>query len=99
VLSVWSLYREEDAVPLSQDEIAILRKHKEWANGYSVIWLIIAFGVLGGNYWLLTMAATSDMDRICMMVVVATLLLIIAIWQAAGMSLARIERMVRNPAT
>jgi hypothetical protein len=30
----------------SADEIAILRKPDEWANGRSVIRLIIAFGVL-----------------------------------------------------
>jgi hypothetical protein len=84
-------------MPLSQDEIAILRKHKEWANGYSVIWLIIVFGVLGGNYWLLTMFNASGADRVCMMIVVATMLLVSAIWQAAGMSLARMER-IRRPA-
>jgi hypothetical protein len=86
-------------MPLSQDEIAILRKHKKWADGYSVIWLIISFGVLAGNYWLLTMLEASEADRVAMMIVVATLVLVSAIWQAAGMSLARMERILQHPAS
>jgi len=76
---------------LKESEIAAIRRHKQWANGYSVMWLIIAFGVLGGQYWLFTIFEAPEADRACLMVITATLILVIAIWQAAGLSLARME--------
>jgi len=82
---------------LGEREIAIIRKHKRWANGYSVIWTVIAFAVLAGNYGLLTMLDASDTERVCMMLVAATLVLVNAVWQAAGMALAAMERTLRLP--
>ena len=82
---------------LGEREIAIIRKHKRWANGYSVIWTILAFAVLAGNYGLLTMLDASDTERVCMMLVAATLVLVNAVWQAAGMALAAMERTLRLP--
>jgi hypothetical protein len=80
---------------LDEREIAIIRKHKRWANGYSVIWTVLAFAVLAGNYGLLTMLDASDTERVCMMLVAATLVLVNAVWQAAGMALAAMERTLR----
>jgi len=80
---------------LEEKEIAIIRKHKRWANGYSVMWTVLAFAVLAGNYGLLTMLDASDTERVCMMLVAATLVLVNAVWQAAGMALAAMERTFR----
>ena len=80
---------------LNEREIAIIRKHKRWANGYSVIWTVLALAVLAGNYGLLTMLDASDTERVCMMLVAATLVLVNAVWQAAGMALAAMERALR----
>ena len=82
---------------LEEREIAIIRKHKHWANGYSVIWTVLAFTVLAGSYGLLTMLDASDTERVCMMLVTSTLVLVNAVWQAAGMALAAMERTLQRP--
>jgi hypothetical protein len=82
---------------LEEREIALIRKHKRWANGYGVIWTVLAFTVLAGNYGLLTMLDASETERICMMLVTATLVLVNAVWQAAGMALAAMERTLQRP--
>jgi hypothetical protein len=82
---------------LEEREIAIIRKHKRWADGYSMIWNVLAFAVLAGTYGLLTMLDASDTDRVCLMIVAATLVLVNAVWQAAGMALAAMERTLQRP--
>jgi len=82
---------------LEEKEIAIIFKHKRWADGYSIIWNVLAFTVLAGTYGLLTMLDASDTDRVCLMIVAATLVLVNAVWQAAGMALAAMERTLQRP--
>ena len=82
---------------LEEREIAIIRKNKRWADGYSIIWNVLAFTVLAGTYGLLTMLDASDTDRVCLMIVAATLVLVNAVWQAAGMALAAMERTLQRP--
>jgi len=82
---------------LEEKEIAIIRKHKRWADGYSIIWNVLAFTVLAGTYGLLTMLDASDTDRVCLMIVAAILVLVNAVWQAAGMALAAMERTLQRP--
>lgn len=74
--------------------IGIVREHLKWAQGYVVFWMIITFAIFGASYGISQMLELSAELRTLTFIIVGTALIINAVWQAAGLALARIERII-----
>jgi hypothetical protein len=74
----------------------ILRLHKRWADGWTLIWLVFVLTLFGGIYFFLDQAGVSPADRVAPLVLLAVVVLVAAIWQAAGMAVARIHMMLEK---
>jgi uncharacterized membrane protein YhaH (DUF805 family) len=75
----------------------VLKRHKKWADGMALIWLIITIGVFSGAYFLMEQMGVSEYQRMEALIMLGAVILVISIWQAAGLVIARIE-LLRNRA-
>ncbi len=69
-----------------------LRVHKRWADGLGLIWVIITIGVFTGAHILLEQTAAEPLDRMSVYILLSTVVIVICVWQAVGLALARLER-------
>jgi hypothetical protein len=75
-------------------DTGILREHLRWAQGYVMFWMILTFAIFGAAYAMAQMFELSNELRTIAFIVLGTVLIINAIWQAAGLALARLERII-----
>jgi hypothetical protein len=76
-------------------EQTIFAEHFRWANGFALIWVIFTIGLFTGGAWLFEeMHGTAEM-RAPAAVLLATIVIVHAIWMAAGMALARLQEIAR----
>jgi hypothetical protein len=66
------------------------------AEGWTLVWLVFVLTLFGGIYFFLDQAGVSPADRIAPLVLLAVVVMIAAIWQAAGMAVARIHMMLEK---
>jgi len=76
---------------LSPEEERILRGHWEWAGRYAVFWIIFTIVNFGGAHLVFEYFGADDRVRVACFILLATLILINAIWRAAGALAARLE--------
>lgn len=76
--------------PLPQ-EMRILREHWQWAGGYAIFWIIFTIFIFGGAHLLFDYLGADDRARVPAFIFLATLVLVNAIWRAAGALAARLE--------
>ena len=81
-------------MPAEHPDTAILRAHLEWARRQAIFWLVLSLGVFAAAFWLLGLAEVPDSDRTAALVILSTLILLNALWQAIGLTLARLESMI-----
>ena len=81
-------------MPAQQPDPAILRAHLEWARRHALSWLVLSLGVFAAALWLLGQVEAPDGDRTAALVVLSTLILLNALWQAAALALARLESLI-----
>lgn len=82
-------------MPAEHPDTAILRPHLEWARRHAVFWLFLSLSVFAAAFWLLGLVEVPDGDRTAALVVLSTLILLNALWQAVGLTLARCESVFR----
>jgi hypothetical protein len=80
-------------------DTGILREHLRWAQGYVIFWMILTFAIFGAAYGMIQMFELSNELMTVAFIVLGTVLVINAIWQAAGLALARLERTILPRAT
>lgn len=81
---------------MNDQQFAIIKLHKSWADHYTVIWQIIALGVLGGIYFLMPQLGVAPSERTNGMILLLAIVTVSAVWQAAGLAIARIHMIVRG---
>lgn len=74
--------------------IAALKIHKRWADFYSIVSVILVVLFLSGASLLADMTAADAATRMGMMIVMASVIIVVCIWQAAGMIAARIHQLL-----
>jgi hypothetical protein len=74
----------------------ILKLHKSWANGLTVLWQLIAFLLFGAVFFLFDQAGMSADERIGAFVLLGVMIVLAALWQAVGLGVARIHMIVRD---
>jgi hypothetical protein len=74
--------------------VANTREHMSWAHRFALFWLALCLAIFGGAYALAEVGELSDTSRTLMFIMLGTLIVTNAIWQAAGMALARLENLI-----
>jgi Kef-type K+ transport system membrane component KefB len=78
----------------NERSIEILKAHKRWADVYSLVSIALVVGLVAITA-MLADAANSDMaTRIGMFVTMTAIVIVVSIWQAAGLAVARIHKII-----
>lgn len=81
---------------LDPERIRLLKLHKSWANGLTLLWQLIAFLLFGAIFLLFEQEGMSADERTGAFVLLGVMVLIAVIWQAVGLGVARIHMIVRG---
>lgn len=79
-----------------QVRLEVIRQHKRWADRYLVIWIVLIIFLFGGVHVLLESAALPLEARTGPYILLAAIVLAGAIWQAAGLAVARIHMLLQG---
>ncbi len=74
----------------------ILRLHKRWADGWTLLWQGFVLMLFGGMYFLLGQVGLAPVDRAAPLVLLGVMVLVAAVWQAAGLAVARIHTLLER---
>jgi hypothetical protein len=74
--------------------VAHTREHMSWAYQFSLFWLILALGIFGAAYAITEMSGVAQEIRAVMFIMLGTIIIINAVWQAAALALARLENVI-----
>jgi predicted metal-binding membrane protein len=72
----------------------IIRLHKKWADGFTVVWHLLTLVVFGAVYVFLDRSGVSPVDRNSALILLGVMLLMTALWQATGLAIARIHMLL-----
>ena len=78
-------------------QIANTREHISWTYRFALFWFALSLAIFGGAYALAEIGEMSEASRTLMFVMLGTILVINAVWQAVGLALARTREL--NPAS
>ena len=81
---------------LTPEQESIVRAHWEWAGGYAKFWIIVTILIFGGIFFAFDYFGADDSARIQCVVLLATIILVNAIWRAVGALAARIDLMSKT---
>jgi hypothetical protein len=81
---------------VSPDYRSILRLHTSWADRYLVLWCGIAVLMFAGSYAIAKVAGVDAADRAAAYVILATVLVLAAIWHTTGLVIARIHMLLEG---
>jgi membrane-anchored protein YejM (alkaline phosphatase superfamily) len=83
------------AIMLSKPvRVANTREHISWSHRFAFFWLVLALVLFGGAYALAEIGDMSESSRTLMFVMLGAIIVTNAIWQAAGLALARLENVM-----
>jgi len=74
--------------------MANAREHNSWSRAFALLWLALSLAVFGGAYALAEASEMSNANRTLMFIMVCTIILTNAVWQAAGLALTRLENLI-----
>ena len=74
--------------------VANTREHMSWAHRFALFWLAISLAIFGGAYALAEIGEMPEASRSLMFIMLGTFIVTNAIWQAAGLALARLENLI-----
>jgi len=74
--------------------MANAREHNSWSRQLALFWLGLSLAVFGGAYALAEVSEMSDTNRTMMFIMLGTIILTNAVWQAAGLALTRLENLI-----
>jgi hypothetical protein len=74
--------------------IANTREHLTWSYRFALFWLVLSLAIFGGAYALAGFEEMSEASRMLMFIMLGTIIVTSAVWQAAGFTLARLENFI-----
>ncbi len=69
-------------------------EHMSWSYKFALLWLAVSLLLFGGGYVLAQLGAMSNQDRTLMFIMLGTIIVTNAIWQATALTLARMENLI-----
>ena len=73
-----------------------LKQHKRWANAASIISVVLVIGLLCFTDYLADTLNADGPSRIGSYIAIVGVVSVVCIWQAAAVTVARIEKMVKD---
>ena len=80
-----------------EDEMANLRGHIGWARTYGIFWFGMCLLIFGAAYAMADFIALGVELRALMFIMIGTIIIVNAVWQAAGLMIIRLEKVVLPP--
>jgi uncharacterized membrane protein (DUF485 family) len=74
--------------------IEVLNTHKRWADVYSLISIVLVVGLVSVTAFLADAANTDMATRAGMFVTIVAVVIVVSIWQAAGLAVARVHKII-----
>ncbi len=71
--------------------IGIIRLHKRWADGYTLVSQMLILLLLGGVYILFGQSGFGAPEQIEAFVLLTAIILATVVWQAVGLGIARVH--------
>jgi predicted metal-binding membrane protein len=81
-------------MPTDLRRTSAVSEHITWARGYVVFWLVVTLALFGGAYALSELGTMATEERALLFIMLATILIINAVWQATALGLARLETLI-----
>jgi hypothetical protein len=78
------------------DFVRISRLHKKWADGYTLLSQLLILLLFTGVYFLAEQSNVGAAERTGAFVLLATMVLATAIWQAVGFGIARVHMLLEG---
>jgi hypothetical protein len=76
------------------EQVAITRGHMAWAYRFTLFWLILSLAIFGTGYAIAEMGEAAQGTRAAMFIMLGTIIITSAIWQAVALALARFENLI-----
>lgn len=73
-----------------------LKLHKRWADRYTLLWRLVVLALLAGLEFILSYMGIELAERTALVTLLATMAIVAAIWQAAGLAIARVHMILRD---
>jgi hypothetical protein len=81
---------------MNPDRIRIIKLHKRWADGLTLLWQIFALLLFGGIYIALEQFGVGAAERSAAFILLAVMVLVAAIWQSTGLGVARVHMLLNG---
>ncbi len=81
---------------LDARRVVLIKLHKKWADGLTLIWLIIVLSLFAAIYYLFDQAGLPAAERNGAFILLGTIIVVAAIWQAIDLGLARVHMIVEK---
>jgi hypothetical protein len=91
----WINRRAEDEY-MNPDRIRIIKLHKRWADGWTLLWQIFTLLLFGGIYVGLEQFGVGAAERSAAFILLGVMVLVAAIWQSTGLGVARVHMLFRG---
>ena len=81
---------------MNPDRIRIIRLHKRWADGYTLLWQVFTLLLFGGIYIALEQVGVGAAERAAAFILLGMMVLVAAIWQSTGLGVARVHMLING---
>ena len=95
-LKVAAINRRAKDEHMNPDRIRILKLHKRWADGLTLLWQLFALLLFGGIYIALEQFGVGAEERSAAFILLAVMVLVAAIWQSTGLGVARVHMLLNG---
>jgi hypothetical protein len=89
------IFSSSPSKKLTPEQESIIRAHWEWAGGYAKFWIIATVLIFGGVFLAFDYFGADNSVRVQTVVLLATIILVNAIWRSVGALAARIDLMLK----
>jgi len=84
---------DEDMDP---DRIRIIKLHKRWADGLTLLWQMFVILLFGGIYIAMEQFGVDAAERSAAFILLGVMVLVAAIWQSTGLGVARVHMLLNG---
>lgn len=81
---------------MNPERVRIIRLHKRWADGYAMLWVGFGLLLMTGIRFALDHADIDPADRTGVLLLIALIVILVAIWQAVGLGIARVHMIMKG---
>jgi hypothetical protein len=78
------------------EDIRIIRLHKKWADGYTLLSQLLILLLFTGVYLLFEQSGLGAAERTGAFILLTAMVLATAIWQAVGLGVARVHMLLEG---